>query len=351
MLTAAAAVAIAAAGAGLGAGLYAALSPGGTTTVVQGSGAAQPTSAATGLTVNQIYQRTYQGVVDIQVRQNGGLGGFPPFGGGGADQAEGSGFVYDNHGDIVTNQHVVSGASKITVTFWNGKTASAKVVGSDDSTDLAVIHVNAGSLLHPLALADSNDVKVGDAVIAIGSPFGLRETVTSGIVSALNRSMQAPNQFTIANAIQTDAPINHGNSGGPLIDAAGHVIGVNAQIQSDSGGNDGVGFAIPSNTVQQVISQLIAGKNVAHAYLGIKVEGSLNPIGAGVALVLRGTPAAKAGLKAGDVITRLGDAQIGGANDLSAVIDSKKPGDKLQVTYVRSGKTHTITLTLGTRPS
>ncbi len=354
LLTSAAAVAIAAAGAGLGAGLDAALRPGATTTVVtqaSAGAAAQPASAATGLTVNAIYRRTYQGVVDIKVDESGGIG-FPPFGAAPSGQAEGSGFVYDKRGDIVTNEHVVSGASSILVTFWNGKTAKAKLVGSDDSTDLAVIRVSVpSSLLHPLTLGDSDAVQVGDPVIAIGSPFGLAETVTSGIVSALGRSMQAPNQFTIADAIQTDAPINHGNSGGPLIDAAGQVIGVNSQIQSDTGGSDGVGFAIPSNTVRSVVSQIVAGKAVAHAYLGISVQPSLNPIGAGVARVLAGTPAARAGLKPGDVIVELGSAQIGGPDDLSAVIDGKKPGDRIRVTYIRGGKTHTVTVTLGTRPS
>src|SRR5581483_465821 len=338
LLTSAAAVAIAAAGAGLGAGLDAALRPGATTTVVtqaSAGAAAQPASAATGLTVNAIYRRTYQGVVDIKVDESGGIG-FPPFGAAPSGQAEGSGFVYDKRGDIVTNEHVVSGASSILVTFWNGKTAKAKLVGSDDSTDLAVIRVSVpSSLLHPLTLGDSDAVHVGDPVIAIGS--------------ALGRSMQAPNQFTIADAIQTDAPINHGNSGGPLIDAAGQVIGVNSQIQSDTGGSDGVGFAIPSNTVRSVVSQIVAGKAVAHAYLGISVQPSLNPIGAGVARVLAGTPAARAGLKAGDVIVELGSAQIGGPDDLSAVIDGKKPGDRIRVTYIRGGKTHTVTVTLGTR--
>src|SRR5439155_6886672 len=231
VLTTASALAIGLAGAGAGAGLYSALGPAKTKTVVTSTTVvdhSQPASASTGLSINAIYQRTYQGVFDITVESTQSLS---PFGGGGrgTSQAEGSGFVYDNRGDIVTNQHVVDGANSITVRFWNGKTYKAKVVGTDKSTDLAVVRVSGApsSLLHPLTLGDSSSLQVGDAVIAIGSPFGLAETVTSGIVSALQRSMDAPNGFTISNSIQTDAPINHGNSGGPLIDAAGRVIGVN----------------------------------------------------------------------------------------------------------------------------
>src|SRR5262249_44119585 len=161
-------------------------------------------------------------------------------------QAEGSGFVIDSNGDIVTNQHVVDGATSIKVTFQNGKTVKATLVGTDPSTDIAVIKVSVPSdELHPLTFGNSSAVQVGQAVAAIGSPFGLPETLTSGIVSALNRTISAPNNFSISGAIQTDAPINHGNSGGPLLNTGGEVIGVNAQIESDSGGNDGVGFAIP----------------------------------------------------------------------------------------------------------
>jgi len=352
VLTAAGALAIAGAGAGAGAGLYAAFAPA-TKTVVQTTTAvagSQPVSATNGLSINAIYQRTYQGVVDLTVETDGG--GFSPFGRGGG-QSEGSGFVYDKQGDIITNQHVVDGATKITITFWNGKAYKAKLVSSDSSTDLAVVRVSSApsSMLHPLTLGNSSNLQVGDPVIAIGSPFGLAETVTSGIVSALGRTMNAPNRYTIGNAIQTDAPINHGNSGGPLIDAVGHVIGVNAQIQSDGGGSNGVGFAIPSNTVSSVISQIVAGKTVAHAYLGITVDTSSSPQGAGVGRVFPDQPAIKAGLRAGDVIVKLDDTVITNADDLSNVIDAKKPGDSLSVTYVRSGKQHTVKVKLAKRPS
>jgi putative serine protease PepD len=351
-LTAAGAVAIALVGAGAGAGIYSAIAPAKTKTVVSSTTTvdnAQPVSAATGLSINAIYQRTYQGVVDIKVTTSTG---FSPFGDG-SSQAEGSGFVYDKRGDIVTNQHVVAGATSISVQFWNGKSYKATLVGSDSSTDLAVVRVQSApsSILHPLSLGDSTNVQVGDPVIAIGSPFGLSETVTSGIVSALHRTMNAPNNYTISDSIQTDAPINHGNSGGPLIDDAGRVIGVNAQIQSDSGGSDGVGFAIPANTVTSVVSQIVAGKTVAHAYLGIKVEAPVSARGAGIAQVLPNTPASHAGLQAGDVVIRLGDRSIATPDDLSSVIDAAKPGDSLRVTYVRAGKQHTVTVKLGTRPS
>jgi putative serine protease PepD len=351
VLTAAGALAIGVAGAGAGAGVYSAIAPSKTTTVLTTTiDHAQPASAATGLTINAIYQRTYQGVVDLTVDTNSD---FSPFGGGGgSEQAEGSGFVYDSRGDIITNQHVVDGATSIHVQFWNGKTYKAKLVGSDKSTDLAVVRVSApSSLLHPLTLGDSSNLQVGDAVIAIGSPFGLAETVTSGIVSALHRTMEAPNRYTISDSIQTDAPINHGNSGGPLIDTAGRVIGVNAQIQSNSGGSDGVGFAIPSNTVSSIVSQIAAGKTVAHAYLGIRVAESSSPLGAEVALVIAGQPAAKAGLRAGDVIVKLDDKQITNSDELSSFIDGKKPGDSVRVTFVRGGKQHTLTVKLATRPT
>src|SRR5262249_33084735 len=352
VLIPAAALAIGLAGAGAGAGLYSAIAPAKTKTVVMNTTTvdhSQPASATSGLSINAIYQRTYQGVVDITVSTSQS---FSPFGGGGSSKAEGSGFVYDKRGDIITNQHVVDGAKSITVKFSNGKTYKAHLVGSDSSTDLAVVRVDApSSLLHPRTIGDSSAVQVGDGVIAIGSPFGLEETVTSGIVSALHRTMDAPNNYTISDSIQTDAPINHGNSGGPLIDSAGRVIGVNAQIQSDSGGSDGVGFAIPANTVKSVVSQIPAAKTVAHAYLGGSIRPSSSPQGAGLANGVRAARAGKAGLKAGDVIIRLGDTTITRPDELSSIIDDKKPGDSLSVTYVRGGKQHTVTIKLGTRPS
>src|SRR5919197_6375701 len=213
---------------GAGAAVYAALSPGRTQTVVRQVtvGDSQPAAKTETLSVNSIYRRAYQGVVELTVTSQRSSPG--TFGGGSQTQkAQGSGFVYDANGDIVTNQHVVDGAESVSVKFWNGKTYSAHVVGTDASTDLAVVKVDApSSMLHPLSLGDSSSLQVGDGVIAIGSPFGLEETVTSGIVSALHRQMTSPSGFAIPDSIQTDAAINHGNSGGPLLDTRGNVVGV-----------------------------------------------------------------------------------------------------------------------------
>jgi putative serine protease PepD len=216
----------------------------------------QISSTTASLSVGQVYKQAYRGVVELIVTST--QSSQTPFGLDSQTQkAQGSGFVVDSSGDIVTNDHVVAGAESISVKFWNGKTYTAKVVDGDASLDLALLKVNApSSQLHPLSLGDSSAVQVGDAVVAIGSPFGLQETLTSGIVSAVHRQITATNDATIQNAVQTDAAINHGNSGGPLLNAEGQVIGVNSQIESESGGNDDVGFAIPSNSVQQLLSRL-----------------------------------------------------------------------------------------------
>ncbi|HUK44332.1 MAG TPA: trypsin-like peptidase domain-containing protein [Gaiellaceae bacterium] len=353
-LTSAGVLAILAVGAGAGAGLYAAFAPASTTTIVRdvdATGSVQNASSSAGAgSIGAIYQRVHLGVVDITVEST--AANTSPLGGSRQTQAEGSGWVYDAKGDIVTNEHVVSGAKSITVTLSNGKSFNAHLVGSDSSTDLAVVRISApSSLLAPLTVGNSDAVQIGDPVVAIGSPFGLPGTVTSGIVSALHRTIDSPNNFTISNAIQTDAPINHGNSGGPLLNTAGEVIGVNSQIESDSGGSDGVGFAIPSNTVRSVVAQIVAGKTVAHAYFGVEVTDSSSPLGAALTRIFPGTPAAGAGLKAGDVVTKLDGKTVSGESDLSAVIAAKKPGDKMTVTYLRDGKTATVTITLATRPS
>jgi putative serine protease PepD len=344
------------AGAGVGAGSYAALGGSGgktTQTVVQQAAApaATPAAARTTQSVGSVYRAARAGVVEITVTLNGGSGSSPsPFGGGGGS-AQGSGFVYDTAGHVITNDHVVQGASSISVAFPDGSKYTATVVGSDQSTDLAVLKVNApASKLHPLSLGDSSALQVGDGVVAIGSPFGLAETVTSGIVSALNRDINATNGYTISGAIQTDAAINHGNSGGPLLDLAGQVVGITTQIQSDSGGNEGVGFAVPSNTIRSVVSQLVNGKRVQHAYLGVFVGASPVRTGAQLARVRSGSPAAAAGLKVGDVITGFGGRTITSPGDLTNAVGTKKPGDKVTVTYVRGGQTKTTEVTLAARP-
>jgi putative serine protease PepD len=350
--TLAAVAAALAVGAGAGAGVYA--------TAAGGSSAATASPAATSsaqpaastsklLSVSRIYEQDGPGVVELTVSSSGDPSG-NPFGGGGGSTAQGSGFVYDKAGHIVTNAHVVEGASSVEVRFSNGKTYTATVVGTDASTDLAVLKVDApASQLHPLALADSSSVKVGEAVVAIGSPFGLEETITAGIVSALNRQIQSTNGFTIGGAIQTDAAINHGNSGGPLIDLTGKVIGVNSQIESDSGDNAGVGFAIPSNTVKSVVAQVLAGGTVEHAYLGVQIADSAR--GAAIESVQSGTPAARAGLQAGDVVTAVDGHSVADAAALTAAISGHRPGDRVTLTYTRNGSEHTVTVTLGTRPS
>lgn len=360
-------------GAGGGAGTYALLSSGDRRTVVRQVTVndAEPAANTSGLPVSEIYAREHKGVVEITVSGSRTT----PFGGRQPQQAQGSGFVYDNAGHIVTDEHVVAGASSISVRFWNGQTYKAEVVGSDASTDLAVIKVDApASLLSPLSLGDSDAVTVGDAVVAIGSPFGLEGTVTTGIVSALHRQITSPNNFTIDDSIQTDAAINHGNSGGPLLDAQGRVIGVTAQIESDSGGNDGVGFAVPSNTVRSVVSQLLESGKVEHAYLGVGLEtipGSAASrlglvAGAEVTEVRSGTPAARAGLRGasgsrsldgqaypvgGDVITAVDGRWVSSSDDLRRAIDAKKPGDTVSLTYFRDGRRHTVDVTLASRPS
>ena len=363
-------------GAGIGVAVTASMDRGG------GGGSAAPTlpaspavSTAEGaLSVNQIYRLASPGVVEITVTSGGADTSPFPYGGG-AQQAQGSGFVYDANGHVVTNEHVVSGGGSITVRFSDGSTSKATLVGSDASTDIAVLKVDApSSKLHPLALADSGSVQVGDGVVAIGSPFGLENSVTSGIVSALHRDITAPNDFTIDDAIQTDAAINHGNSGGPLLDLHGHVIGVTAQIKSDSGGNEGVGFAIPSGTVRSVASRLISSGKVEHAYLGVAIESIPSdaaktlgvPQGAEVTTVRAGTPAAKAGLvpatgqrivggqvypTGGDVIVALDGKTVGSADELRALVDARAPRDTVTLTVVRSGKQRTVHVTLAQRPS
>jgi putative serine protease PepD len=307
------------------------------------------------LPVGEIYGRASKAVVEISATGSG-LGS--------QSGAQGSGFVYDGDGNIVTNQHVVTGASSISVSFWNGAERAATVVGTDPSTDLAVLHVQAQrSLLEPLRLARSSAVRVGDPVLAFGSPFGLEGTVTSGIVSALHRQMTAPNTYTITDTIQTDAAINHGNSGGPLVDRRGRVIGVNAQIESESGGSDGVGFAIPSNTVRSIVDQLIASGKVEHAFLGIRM--AQTPAGVAVTEVLPGTPADHADLKAatgstlvdgqrqptgGDVVVELDGEKVTSAIALQSAVDAHRPGDEVSLVVVRDGSRRTIEVTLGVRP-
>ena len=344
-------------GGGLGAGLYAgfgngASAPATTAAAPATSTTVQQASATTSVSsLTTIYQNATPGVVDITVTEaptsTGGFG----FGQQSA-QAEGTGFVYDTKGDIITAAHVVDGATSVKVTFKDGKTASAKVVGTDNSTDTAVIKVDVpASELHPLTIGSSAAVAPGDEAVAIGSPFGLPETMTAGIISAVGRTITAPNNFSISGAIQTDAPINHGNSGGPLLDSKGAVIGVNVQIESNSNGSEGIGFATPIDTVKSVANTIIAGGKVEHAYLGIQVGDAANNAGAQVSCVVSGSPAANAGLKAGDVITAVGRTSITNADDLTAAVNSYKPGATATMTVDRSGSTKSLSVTFGNRPA
>jgi putative serine protease PepD len=345
----AAAVSVAAlAGGGAGAGVVALThsSSHGTPTVVASPSVANVASSA--LSVGQIAKTSIPSVVEVDATQ---VAGGSPFPGGqqGSGTAQGTGFIYDTKGDIVTNDHVVSGSSSVSVKLSDGSVYKATVVGSDPSTDLAVLHINApSSKLVPLALADSSKVAIGDGAVAIGNPFGLDGTVTSGIVSALNREIVAPDNTPIEGAIQTDAAINHGNSGGPLLNMQGDVIGVTSQIQSDSGGNDGVGFAVPSNTVSSIATQLISTGKAQHALLGVSVKTATSG-GVTVSQVSSGSAAASAGLKSGDVITAVDGTTVATAEKLRAIIAGHKPGDSVTLTITRSGSSQTLTATLGSK--
>ena len=302
--------------------------------------------------------------------------------------AEGSGFVWDTAGHIVTNNHVVNGAAKITVTFSDGSTYDATVVGTDPNSDLAVIQVTGApaSLLKPVTVGDSTQVKVGELVVAIGNPFGLSNTMTTGIVSAISRSIQASSgnsqngtssgsSFSIPDVIQTDAAINPGNSGGVLVDMNGELIGVPSQIESASGSNSGVGFAIPSAIVKQVAPQLIANGKATHSYLGISgatvtadVISALNlkagTQGVLVATVVAGGPAETAGLQAakvdangnptaaGDIITGINGKSITGFEDLVSYLSSSThPGQTVTLTVLRNGAETQVKVVLGTQPT
>ena len=351
------------------------------TTVVEAAVPATPVAASTNLSIREIYRRSAPGVVQIVSTEKStpqtDLSG-SPFSQPG-QQALGSGFVLDKEGHIVTNYHVVQGASKIEVGFSNDTSYSAKLVGSDPSTDIAVLQVDAPSrALTPLPLGNSDRVTVGDEVVAIGNPFGLDRTATAGIISAIQRRITAPNGFSIDHALQTDAPINHGNSGGPLIDARGAVIGVNAQIETggNSGeGNVGIGFAVPANTVKDVVAQILQGGKVQHAYLGVTLQDISGaaartfhlPVSGGILIetVQPGTAAAKAGLKGGTTHTTVagedyimgGDLIVGvegtslrTTDKLRDVLSGHKPGDKLTLQVYRGAKQLTVTVTLGRQP-
>jgi S1-C subfamily serine protease len=375
-------VAAAALGGGLAVGavaLLGGLDDGGTTVVTETApttptteaAPAQPTDA---LTVNEIYERAAPGVVQITAvtrTADTSSGGVP--------SGLGSGFVVDKAGHIVTNYHVVEGGDRLTVSFSNRDTVDAEIVGIDPSTDLALLEVETtSSALTPLTLGDSDRVEVGDQVVAIGNPFGLDRTATAGIVSALQRFITAPNQFTIDHVIQTDAPINQGNSGGPLLNDRGAVIGVNTQIKTgaDSTGNVGIGFAVPSNTVKDVVAQILRTGRVEHAWLGIRghpvndeLADTFNlPVEEGILVesVTAGSGAAKAGLEAGesevvfagetyvlggDIIISANGKKISEVEEIRDVIAAHTPGQKIKLGIFRDETKSSVTVTLGRQPS
>ena len=359
---------------------------GDTTVVTETSPAANPGLApanGNGLSINQIYERAASGVVRVNATNNSTS--FTP-----RDipsdqsptpqsSALGSGFVLDKAGHIVTNYHVVEGANEVTVSFSNRDTVKAEIVGTDPSTDLAVLRVDtSASALTPLPLGDSDAVRVGDPVVAIGNPFGLDRTVTSGIVSALQRLITAPNRFTIDHVIQTDAPINHGNSGGPLLSSRGQVFGVNTQIETGdtATGNVGIGFSVPSNTVKDVVAQILRTGRVDHAYLGISGQAVTSDVadkynlavqkGVIVESVTQDSGADSAGLKGGktqvvvagetfvlggDIIVSFGGEKISSIEQLRDAVAAHKPGDKVKVVIYRDASKTSVTVTLGRQPA
>jgi S1-C subfamily serine protease len=336
------------------------------------------------LSLNQIYRDSAPGVIQITTTSIQTVEPDPflnPFGfpEQQQQQALGSGFVIDKSGHIVTNAHVVENAQTIEVSFSNRDSVKAKLVGRDLSTDLAVLKVDVDSrALTPLGLGNSDRVQVGDSVVAIGNPLGLERSVTAGIVSALHRPLTSPNDFTIDDVIQTDAAINSGNSGGPLIGANGKVIGVNTAIatgNTGARGNIGIGFAVPVNTVRDVASQLMDRGRVEHAFLGVQAQPVSKeitklfnlPVDHGLLLirVYQGSGAAKAGLKAGttevvvagesyrlggDIVVEVGGKAVQTTEDLREAVSAKEPGDKIKLEAYRGDERRTFEVTLGRQP-
>ncbi|HEX2393038.1 MAG TPA: trypsin-like peptidase domain-containing protein [Solirubrobacterales bacterium] len=332
--------------------------------------------------VNQIYKADGNGVAFIESEIPAEETGISPFGepeSSGGGTATGSGFVIDGAGHVLTNNHVIEGANQVTVKLGeSNRTYTAEVVGADPGSDLALLKVDApASELHPLTLGHSADVEVGDPVVAIGNPFGLDRTVTSGIVSALQRQIQSPNGFSIDDVIQTDAAINPGNSGGPLINAEGEVIGINSQIETGGGGNGnvGIGFAIPIDTAREEIQELESKGEVEHAFLGISggsitptLAKALNlPVSEGVIVqsVVKDGPADEAGIEGGntsatiggaevslggDIITEIDGRKISGMDELIELVGKAKPGEEMELTILRSGDERTAHVTLGHQP-
>ncbi len=347
----------------------------GAVTIKEVSPPAKETSGdGVGSPVRKVYTQSGPGVVSVDVASSkrGPTGG--------------SGFVLDKQGHIVTSQHVVEGAEQVSVKFASGVRKEAEIVGEDPSTDVAIVKVDASEgVLSPLTLGDSDTIGVGEPVIAIGNPLNVGISVTTGIVSGVGRPIRAPNDYTIDDAIQTDAALNPGNSGGPLLDSRGAVIGVNAQIASESGGFEGVGFAVPINTVKSVVEQIITTGEAVHGYIGVRMfpagidelaaytglserqltdEYGLPGNGAIVSEVTPGGPAEEAGIRggrgeeiegvsvpAGDVVTEVGGEPISSPDDVIERVNSSEPGDELTLTVVTPGEEpRRVEVTVGVRP-
>jgi putative serine protease PepD len=349
-------------GGAVGGGAVAAIVDGGSTTTTVAAAPAATGATASATSANgaaAVYRRVSPSVVQITAVSTGSGGGSPfgDGGGGATGEATGTGFVVDASGLIVTNEHVVDGASKLTVTLSNGDELKATLVGKDGSSDLALLRVDPGShTLTALQLSDDSGLAVGDTTYAIGSPYGLQGTLTTGVISALHRQISSPNGFSISNAIQTDAELNPGNSGGPLLNADGEVIGVNAQVygasqtaSGEAGGGTGLGFAIPSSTVTRFVAAAREGSTVQHAYLGVGIADTSG--GARLGTVVPGGPADDAGLKTGDVVTQVGSTKISDGDDLAAAISGLAPGDKVTVKVTRNGSSHDVQVTLGKQPA
>jgi len=321
----------------------------------KGAPAMAASLAAGALTAREIYRRRAPGVVFIRAQTlRTSPSPFDLYTGTQQSEATGSGFVIDEEGLILTNAHVVEAATEIQVTFSDNHTVSATPVGKDPDTDLALLRVNSdGEDLEPLELGDSSTVQVGDPTIAIGNPFGLERTLTTGVVSALQRRLSAPSGFTIDDVIQTDAALNPGNSGGPLLDASGRVIGINSQIatggEGSSGGSVGIGFAVPVNTAKAVIPQLKTTGRVERAYLGI--EGASVPDGVVVEVVRDHSPAASAGVRQGDTLERLDDRSVRTMDDVTEILAAHAPGDVVDVEVRTGGLTRGLKATLADRPA
>jgi S1-C subfamily serine protease len=344
------------------------------TVVQQAPLAAGAPVAGLGLTAREIYKRDAPGVVLVRARSvEQSDSPFEVFGRATGNVATGSGFAIDDQGRILTNAHVVAGATDVRVVLSARQQLEAEVVGRDIDTDLAVLKVDPpdGVHLHPLELGDSSQVQVGDATVAIGNPFGLDRTLTTGVVSALQRQITAQSGFTIEDVIQTDAALNPGNSGGPLIDAAGRVIGINSQIATggeDEHSNAGIGFAVPINTAKEVIPMLEKDGRVRRAYLGIKgetVDASLRAVGAeassGVLVdeVVPNSPASRVGLVAdsggakpdGDVVQTIDGRPVHTAEDLVHALHAHAPGDTIKLELLRDGKRLALQVRLTERPA